>query len=58
MDPEVNTSLKNMLKLIYKTYMGTIKDINEIRNEIESNKFVILQPDKIFEIGKNKVSYS
>ncbi len=48
MDPEVNTSLKNMLKLIYKTYMGTIKDINEIRNEIESNKFVILQPDKIF----------
>ena len=48
MDPEVNTSLKNMLKLIYKTYMGTIKDINEIRNEIESNKFIILQPDKIF----------
>ncbi|MFZ2940780.1 MAG: uracil-DNA glycosylase [Leptotrichiaceae bacterium] len=48
MDPEVNTSLKNMLKLIYKTYTGTIKDINEIRNEIESNKFVILQPDKIF----------
>ena len=48
MDPEVNTSLKNMLKLIYKTYTGTIKDINEIRNEIESNKFIILQPDKIF----------
>ena len=48
MDPEVNTSLKNMLKLIYKTYMGTIKDINEIRNEIESNKFIILQPVKIF----------
>jgi uracil-DNA glycosylase len=48
MDPEVNTSLKNMLKLIYKTYMGTIKDINEIRNERESNKFIILQPDKIF----------
>ena len=48
MDPEVNTSLKNMLKLIYKTYIGTIKDINEIRNEIESNKFIILQPDKIF----------
>ena len=54
MDPEVNTSLKNMLKLIYKTYMGTIKDINEIRNEIESNKFVILQPDKIFENWKEQ----
>ena len=53
-DPEVNASLKNMLKLIYKTYTGTIKDINEIRNEIESNKFVILQPDKIFENWKEQ----
>ena len=54
MDPEVNASLKNILKLIYKTYTGSIKDINEIRHEIESNNFVILSPDKIFESWKEQ----
>lgn len=48
-DPEVNTSLKNMLKLIYKTYMGELKDINEIRTEIERGNFEILPPNKLFD---------
>lgn len=48
-DPEVNTSLKNILKLIYKTYVGKLEDISTIRNEINNNKFSILSPNKLFE---------
>ena len=47
-DPEVNASLKNILKLIYRTYTGKLKDINEIKADIEKGKFKILDPDKIF----------
>ena len=38
-----------MLKLIYKTYIGELKDINEIRTEIESGNFEILPPNKLFD---------
>lgn len=48
-DESINTSLKNILKLIYKTYTGEIKDINYIRKMIENNKFKILAPNLLFE---------
>lgn len=51
-DPEINSTLKNMLKLIYKTYMGTLKDISFIREDIESRKFQILPPNKLFKYWK------
>lgn len=47
-DESINTSLKNILKLIYKTYTGEIKDINYIRKMIENNKFKILAPSLLF----------
>ena len=48
-DESINTSLKNILKLIYKTYTGEIKDINYIIKMIENNKFKILAPSLLFE---------
>lgn len=48
-DESINTSLKNILKLIYKTYTGEINDINYIRKMIENNKFKILSPNLLFE---------
>ena len=48
-DESINTSLKNILKLIYKTYTGEIKDINYIRKMIENNKFKMLAPNLLFE---------
>lgn len=45
---KVNTSLKNILKLIYKNYTGKYLDINEIRKEIKEGNFEILTPDKLF----------
>lgn len=48
-DESINTSLKNILKLIYKTYTGEIKDIKYIRKMIENNKFKILAPNLLFE---------
>ena len=48
-DESINTSLKNILKLIYKTYTGEINDINYIRKMIENNKFNILSPNLLFE---------
>lgn len=47
-DESINTSLKNILKLIYKTYTGEINDINYIRKMIENNKFKILAPNLLF----------
>ncbi|WP_064605715.1 uracil-DNA glycosylase family protein [Streptobacillus moniliformis] len=49
MDEKVNTSLKNILKLIYKTYTGNMADISEIRNKILKKEFNILAPNMIFE---------
>ncbi|MCP1222861.1 uracil-DNA glycosylase [Sebaldella sp. S0638] len=48
MDPEVNNTLRNILKLLYKTYMGTSKDLNFIREDIEKRNFNILPPDRLF----------
>lgn len=53
-DSEINTSLKNILKLIYKTYTGKSEDINKIREEIENGKFQILPPDKLIKSWKEQ----
>ena len=47
-DPEVSNTLRNILKLLYKTYMGTSKDLNYIREDIEKKNFNILPPDRLF----------
>ncbi|RUA06195.1 MAG: uracil-DNA glycosylase [Fusobacteria bacterium] len=47
-DKGVNTSLKNILKLIYKTYMGEIPTIKLLREKIESEEFNILSPKDLF----------
>ena len=51
-DPELSVSLKNILKMIYKAYMGTMKELNHIKNDIENGSFRILSPNKIFEYWK------
>ena len=48
MDKGVNTSLKNMVKLIYKTYMREIPTIDRLRNEINDKTFDILPPNELF----------
>lgn len=48
LDKEVNTSLKNMTKLIYKTYNKEIVSLEKLREEITNNNFNILPPNKIF----------
>ncbi|WP_037029239.1 uracil-DNA glycosylase [Psychrilyobacter atlanticus] len=48
MDKGVNTSLKNMVKLIYKTYMGEIPGIDKLRQEINDKTFDILPPNELF----------
>ena len=45
---EINISLKNILKLLYKTYNGKMEDIEKIRKEIGHNEFSILPPDELF----------
>ena len=54
LDPEVNTSLKNMLKLIYKSYTDNYLDINEIREKIRLKEFKILAPNEIFKSWQNQ----
>ncbi len=49
LDKGVNTSLKNMVKLIYKTYVGEIPTIDILRQEIERGNFKILPPNELFE---------
>ncbi|UUV18308.1 uracil-DNA glycosylase [Fusobacteria bacterium ZRK30] len=48
MDKGVNTSLKNMVKLIYKTYMGEIPTVDRLRKEISDKTFDILPPNELF----------
>ena len=48
MDKGVNTSLKNVVKLIYKTYIGEIPTIDKLRIEISDKKFEILPPNELF----------
>ena len=45
---EINISLKNILKLLYKTYAGKMEDIEKIRKEINHNEFNILPPNELF----------
>lgn len=45
---EINISLKNILKLLYKTYNGKMEDIEKIRKEICHNEFNILPPNELF----------
>lgn len=47
-EKSINSSLKNILKLIYYSYTGERKEISEIRKDIDSGKFKILAPDKLF----------
>lgn len=44
----VNKSLKNILRLLYYSYTKELKDVNEILADIETGKFKILPPDKLF----------
>ena len=53
-DSELSVSLKNILKMIYKAYMGTMKELNHIKNDIENGNFKILPPNKIFEYWQEK----
>ena len=53
-DPDINTSLKNIVKLIYKTYTGKSEDISKIREEIENKKFLILPPNKLIKSWKEQ----
>lgn len=45
---KINTSLKNILKLIYFSYNMEYKSIEEIRKEIKEKKFLIKNPKEIF----------
>lgn len=51
---DVNTSLKNILKLIFKTYTNKLADINDIRNEINNKTFDILPPNQLFKSWKKQ----
>ncbi len=42
------SSLKNILKLIYKTYHGELIEYSEIKDRIAQNKFSILPPCHLF----------
>ena len=50
-DKSINSSLKNILKLIYKAYIQSSDKVNieKIRNEIKDGSFKILPPDKVFD---------
>ena len=50
----INNTLKNILKLIYYSYNGELKDIEDIKNEINKGNFKILPPDKIFKSWENQ----
>lgn len=54
MDKGVNTSLKNMIKLIYKTYNGEIPRIDILREEIENRTFDILPPNELFKSWRSQ----
>ena len=46
--------VKNILKLIYYSYNGELKEIEYIKNEINKGNFKILPPDKIFKSWENQ----
>lgn len=48
------TSLRNILRNIYKSYTGELKNLTDIRTEIEEGKFKILPPNEIFDYWENQ----
>ena len=55
---QVNASLKNILKLIYKTYYGELLTLADLRKKINSGEFPILTPDKLFKyLSSNGVMF-
>jgi uracil-DNA glycosylase len=48
-----NVSLKNILRLLYKTYTGNVISFSNLKEELYSN-FPILPPDKLFEHWENQ----
>ncbi len=57
-DKQVNTSLKNVLKLIYKAYYNELLSIEELRIKINSGEFPILPPNKLFKsLSRNGVLF-
>ncbi|GLI58029.1 hypothetical protein PM10SUCC1_35430 [Propionigenium maris DSM 9537] len=53
-DKRINTSLKNMLKLLYKSYYGEMLDIKSLRERIEEGNFPILPPNEAFKDWNDK----
>ncbi|MCX5773880.1 MAG: uracil-DNA glycosylase [Fusobacteria bacterium] len=49
LDKEINTSLKNILKLLYFSYENKRATIEEIRSEILLGKFLISAPHKLLD---------
>jgi uracil-DNA glycosylase len=49
-DKRINSSLKNIIKLLHKTYTGSkfARGIEEVRHDIETGKFPLPAPDKAF----------
>lgn len=48
------TSLRNILRNIYKSYTGELKNLIDIRTEIEKGKFKILPPNEIFDYWESQ----
>lgn len=56
LDDKINSSLKNILKLIYKSYTNQSKSIEQIRQDIENGDFLIETPKNLFKTyAKNGV---
>ncbi len=54
MDKFPQQSLKNMIKLLYKSYYGELLSFDEIKKKIASNEFKILPPNKLFDSWENQ----
>jgi len=48
LEPFNNTSLKNIVRLIYKAYYGELILFTEIREKIRLNRFPLVPPDSLF----------
>lgn len=48
------TSLRNILRNIYKSYTGELKSMTEIRDKIKSGEFKIFPPNQIFDYWESQ----
>lgn len=48
------SSLRNILRNLYKSYNGELKTVTEIRDLIKKGEFKILPPNKIFDYWENQ----